>query len=771
MSQLAVGDYLEDRYRIDRPIARGGMSTVYRCVDERLGREVAAKVMDDKYVDDELFMSRFTREARAMAQLSHPNLVNVYDFSVHGDHAFLIMELITGGTLRELLAERGPMPPHAATSVMRAVLTGLSVAHAKGMVHRDIKPDNILINGDNRVKLADFGLVRAASDSKHSTDQIVGTVAYLSPEQVDGSEITQASDVYSAGIVLYELLTGETPFSGDSQLTHAFARLNDDVPAPSSKIAGVPKLFDELVATATARDPQDRFSDAGEFLAALDDVAAELNLPAYTVPVPTNSAAHRVAAIPTNMTASRDADADSGTDPTEIVDGPESKTSILENNARDNAQTYAFPQADPQPVSSATPANETAIIPAAASPQPETRIETQQAQPQQDQQAQSAPAHREVEQHQRAEVKSQVPAPETNRSKVSLIVWLVVIAVLTGAVAIGAWWFGSGRYGEIPQVLGMDRQQAVTAITEAGFEPTTQIVYDDTVPADQPVGTEPPMGGKALPGDPVTLLISQGRPTVPEIPAGMGVEDYRALASERTFQVATGESVYSTSAPVGSVAQTDPAAGTALDIGSTVTVAVSKGPEPIAVPDIRGIPQEDAIAQIEAAGLNVGEVTEKFDKEIYGGNVITTSPARLSELKRGDTVDLIVSNALTVPDVTGWNATDASDALKEAGLSVGKATRDEAVVSDNANRVIKTDPAAWTNLEPGKADVRLVLPGRVTVPNLEGMSVKDARDQLESIGLKLNKSSRYDDEKITSQTTKAGDAVSAGTTIKVNSKK
>ena len=167
-----------------------------------------------------------------MAKLSHPNLVNVYDFSAQGDTIFLIMELITGGTLRELLDERGPMPPHAAAAVMRGMLTGLAVAHNKGLIHRDIKPDNVLINSDHRVKLADFGLVRAAADATHSTDQIVGTVSYLSPEQVDGSLMTPASDVYAAGIVLFELLTGQTPFTGDTPLAHAYARLREDVPPP-----------------------------------------------------------------------------------------------------------------------------------------------------------------------------------------------------------------------------------------------------------------------------------------------------------------------------------------------------------------------------------------------------------------------------------------------------------------------------------------------------------------------------------------------------------
>jgi len=301
--QLNLGDLLEGRYRIEAPIARGGMSTVYRCVDTRLGRNVAAKVMHEEYAGDPIFAQRFRREARSMAHLSHPNLVGVYDFNSDGDHVFLIMELITGGTLRELLAERGAMPDYAASAVMRSVLTGLAAVHNAGMVHRDLKPDNILIDGNHQVKLSDFGLVRAASASQGKSNQIVGTVAYLSPEQVSGDDITTASDVYSAGIVLFELLTGTTPFNGDTPLKHAYARLDADVPKPSSRIDGVPKLMDELVATATARDPKDRFKNADEFLTALNDVASELQFPAFTVPVPQNAAAHR-AASPRNPRSS-----------------------------------------------------------------------------------------------------------------------------------------------------------------------------------------------------------------------------------------------------------------------------------------------------------------------------------------------------------------------------------------------------------------------------------------------------------------------------------
>lgn len=425
---------MDGRYVVDRPIARGGMATVYRCVDRRLGREVAAKVMHEQYVHDEVFRERFRREARAMAQLSHPNLVNVYDFSASGDEVFLVMELITGGTLRELLAERGPMPPHAAAAVMRGMLTGLAIAHEKGMVHRDIKPDNVLIDASSRVKLSDFGLVRAAAETTQSTDQIVGTVAYLSPEQVDGSPTTAASDVYSAGIVLFELLTGQTPFDGDTPLAHAYARLRSDVPAPSALIAGVPKLFDELVATATSRNPADRFHDAADFLAALDDVSRELRLPAYTVPAPRNSAAHRAAEHPTNFGL---AAADPSAPPAEaaptvarqrLFPGDDAPTRVSAPAARPSPEAPA-PSRDQWPAAAAVP-------PPVAAPQaPVERVPA------------PAPTPRQPS-PQRPTVR-----PVSNRSPIGVAIYTVLAIGVVVAIGLGAWWFGSGMYGEIPEII------------------------------------------------------------------------------------------------------------------------------------------------------------------------------------------------------------------------------------------------------------------------------------------------------------------------------
>lgn len=744
MSQLAVGDVLERRYRIDHPIARGGMSTVYRCVDLRLSREVAAKVMDARFVDDPVFRDRFRREAQAMAQLKHPNLVDVYDFSSEDDDVYLVMELITGGTLRELLAERGPMPPHAATAVMRFVLTGLSVAHAKGMVHRDIKPDNVLINGDHSVKLGDFGLVRGISAAA-TNNEIIGTVAYLSPEQVDGSEISPASDVYSAGIVMFELLTGTTPFSGGADYAHAMARLEEDMPLASSRIDGIPPLFDELVATATRRDPEDRFTDAGEFLAALDDVAEELRLPSYTVPIPRNSAAHRATEVPTDTTGvigatgviPRGGDvADQG--PTEVVDDA---TGVL-------------------PAAGQEPLEQTRVVgaaPVAPEPAPvQGPLEEIGA---------DAPATQVSDEHTE---RGDAPPPVSNRSPGRLIVGLLMVAVLVAAVGLGGWWFGSGRYGEIPQVFGADRAAAVAQVEEAGFVPATRIVYHNEVPADQTVGTEPPGGTGLLPGEQVVVLVSQGQPTVPEIPGGVSVEDYRALAGERTLSVETGESVYSSDVPVGAVADASPAPGTPVPMNSTVTVAISQGPQPATVPEIEGQGLAEARRMLDEAGLNVGEVTEEFDDRIFGGNVVSVDPGPGTNLERGDRVDLVLSTAVRVPDLAGTSLDDAVDALEDEGFDVDT-TRDRDAAGVDFDAVVGISPDPGTLLDPEEdMEVTVTVPGRIPAPNVVGLSVADAREVLEDAGLRISGASRRDDpDTVQSQNPAAGEDVSQRARIRV----
>ena len=305
-SDHLVGALLDGRYRVDTTIATGGMSTVYRGFDVRLDRPVALKVMDARYAGDHQFLTRFQREARAIARLKNPGLVAIYDQGGDAGHPFLVMELIEGGTLRELLRERGPMPPHAVAAVLRPVLGGLGEAHRAGLVHRDIKPENVLISDDGEVKLVDFGLVRAIAEAGiTSTSVILGTASYLSPEQVAGGPTGPRSDVYSAGIMAFELLTGTTPFRGDSALAVAQQRLDHDVPRPSSVIDGVPPQLDAFIVCATARNPDERFPDASAMAEELEAIADELDLPQFRVPAPRNSAQHAAATVAHRRPADR----------------------------------------------------------------------------------------------------------------------------------------------------------------------------------------------------------------------------------------------------------------------------------------------------------------------------------------------------------------------------------------------------------------------------------------------------------------------------------
>lgn len=272
-----VGQLLDGRYRIESRIARGGMATVYVARDTKLDRQIALKVMHANLAQDEDFVRRFIGEAKAAAALSHPNVVAVYDQGTDGRHVFLAMEYVRGRTLRDLLTERGRLDPREALEVMRPVLAALAAAHRAGLVHRDVKPENVLLTEDGQVKVADFGLARAETAGKQTkTGLIIGTVGYLAPEQVLTGRADFRSDVYAAGIMLFELLTGRQPHTGDTPLAVAYKHVNEIVPPPSTLVPGLPPQLDTLVTLATSHDPARRPQDAGQFLKAVSDVAAAL---------------------------------------------------------------------------------------------------------------------------------------------------------------------------------------------------------------------------------------------------------------------------------------------------------------------------------------------------------------------------------------------------------------------------------------------------------------------------------------------------------------
>ncbi|WP_018335710.1 protein kinase domain-containing protein [Actinomycetospora chiangmaiensis] len=304
---------LDGRYRVGEVIARGGMSTVHRGTDLRLDRPVAVKIMDPSLAQDPVFVRRFEREARAAARLSHPGIVAVHDQGRHADGTiFLVLELVEGGTLRDVIREQVRLAPATALTVVEQVLAALSVAHRMGMVHRDVKPENVLVSSTGALKVADFGLVAAAWDGaadgsldtggSTSDDLILGTAAYLAPEQVQHGRTDERSDVYAAGVVLFELLTGVPPHGGDTALAVAYRHVNVDVPAPSTRAPGIPRALDRLVVAATRRDPDDRLDSAAAFLEQARRVRQEESLPFAPVGAPRR---RRTAAAPPPHTGTR----------------------------------------------------------------------------------------------------------------------------------------------------------------------------------------------------------------------------------------------------------------------------------------------------------------------------------------------------------------------------------------------------------------------------------------------------------------------------------
>ena len=279
-----IGTLFDGRYRILRKLGAGGMADVYLAEDEDLGRRVAIKILNERYSSDEAFTERFRREAKSAASLSHPNIVSIYDRGESDGRPYIAMEVIEGRSLKELIVAKGPLPIAVAVDYAKQILAALRFAHRHGIIHRDIKPHNILLGGDNRVFVTDFGIARTGPSEMTEVGSIMGTAQYLSPEQARGAPVTAASDLYSAGVVLYEMLTGKTPFTGDTPIEIAMKHLNE-VPHPPSELReDIPPELDLIVLRALAKDPHERYEAAEQFSADLDRVEAGLPVSPETPP-------------------------------------------------------------------------------------------------------------------------------------------------------------------------------------------------------------------------------------------------------------------------------------------------------------------------------------------------------------------------------------------------------------------------------------------------------------------------------------------------------
>jgi eukaryotic-like serine/threonine-protein kinase len=599
LSTVAAGALLDRRYRVGPMIARGGMSTVHRGLDTRLDRPVAIKVMDPRLAGDPAFRTRFEREARSAARIDHPAVVDVHDQG-RGDPdgygrepvLFLVMELVEGGTLRDVLRARGALGVPAALAVMEPVLAGLAEAHRLGLVHRDVKPENVLISRAGEVKVADFGLVTAAAQAGAShVGMILGTVAYLSPEQVATGAADTRSDVYAAGVLLYELLTGEPPYTGDTPLSVAYRHVNDDVPAPSLIAGDVPPELDELVRTATRRDPAARPADAAALLEALREVRDRLGVPRVPPPLPPGrpveeqdtvpAGAHRAAGVGTGGAA--------GPNGTAVGPGP-GGTRALTRSAATGAHRGAGDR-DPAPVD-------------------------------------GVPPH--------------VAARRRSRRLFALVVAVVVVLALL--VAVSAWWLGTGRWTAMPSVVGIDRAVAERLLAEADLVARVSETHDDAVGAGLVAATDPTASTRLLRGSEVRLTVSSGRPVVPAIAPGTGVAAAEQAVRDAglTPVRAVDADEFSASVPEGAVVRTRPGAGAALPIGGPVTLVLSRGVEPpreIAMPFLIGEDAKDAVDELVDAGLQV-EIEAQFPFGSEDGTVVGQDPGPGARVPPGSTVVL-----------------------------------------------------------------------------------------------------------------------------------
>jgi serine/threonine-protein kinase len=574
-----TGTVLDRRYRVGARIARGGMSVVYAGIDLRLDRQVAIKVMDAGLARDPVFVERFSREARAAARLAHVNAVAVYDQGTDGGHVFLVMELVRGRTLRELLGEHGRLPAEAAVSVLEPVLAVLAAAHRLGLVHRDVKPENVLLSDDGVIKVADFGLVRAVAAGSTSTQSgvVFGTAGYLAPEQVAHGRADPRSDVYSAGILLYELLTGSAPYTGDSAVAVAYRHVHDDVPAPSRTVPGLPPELDRMVLRATGRNPDARPADAGAFLAELAGIRAALGLRRVPLPIRTGrvSRALPAAGAPAAGTgAAGGAGAAGG--------GPRA--------------TAALPRLTGRPTAGRG-------RPGGAGRPPPARRNEQRA-------------------HRRR-----------------LVVGLLAVLVL-GAMAAGAsWWYGSGQFVAVPPLAGLTQQQAVTQATAAHLRVRFGAAeFSATVPAGRVIRTDPGAGDLVRRDSTILLLPSRGVAPVrvPEVVGQSRDDAQRAIT--RAGLTATVTEQFSATVPEGSVISQQPR-GRAVPRGSTVALVVSKGPDLVRVPRVIGQSVGDATAALEQQGFTVQR--HDFLGGVLG-RVVRQNPGGGKRVARGATVTLDV---------------------------------------------------------------------------------------------------------------------------------
>ncbi|MEV8591884.1 Stk1 family PASTA domain-containing Ser/Thr kinase [Streptomyces sp. NPDC052012] len=601
-----VGQVLDGRYRVEARIAVGGMATVYRAVDTRLDRVLALKVMHPSLAADGSFVERFIREAKSVARLAHPNVVQVFDQGTDGAYVYLAMEYIAGCTLRDVLRERGALQPRAALDILEPVLAALGAAHRAGFVHRDMKPENVLIGDDGRVKVADFGLVRAVDTVTNTTGTVLGTVSYLAPEQIEHGTADPRVDVYACGILLYEMLTGEKPHDGDSPATVLYKHLHEDVPPPSAAVPRMAYELDELVAAATARTPEVRPHDAVALLARVREARGRLGdeqldaVPPQALTAEHDNAEDRTSVIPRALTVPRPLPVNDD----EGGDGEDSfhRTSRLQSPPPLPPRRRTGMRRGPMAVVVAVllvlgvgtgiwyinSGQFTKVPPLLAKTEDEARDRLADA---------GLDVGRVTEAYSDTVKRGTVISTDPKAG-----------ARIRGNDSVSLVISKGPQTVRVPDLDGYALDKARSLLKDEGLEPgMVTREFSEDVPRGSVISTEPGKGTKVRAGSAVALTVSKGSPVdVPDV-TGDDLADARAELQEAGLKVKVAAQRVNSEHDAGQVARQNPGAGGVAAEGDTVTLTLSKGPEMVEVPDVTGDSVDEAKEKLEGAGFRVDE--------------------------------------------------------------------------------------------------------------------------------------------------------------------
>ncbi|MBA3736471.1 MAG: Stk1 family PASTA domain-containing Ser/Thr kinase [Actinobacteria bacterium] len=633
VSDTLINTLFDGRYRIVRKLGMGGMANVYLAEDEVLGRRVAIKILNDRHAGDEQFVERFRREAKNAASLSHPNIVSIYDRGEAEGTYYIAMEYLDGRSLKELIVARGPAPIHLAVDYARQILAALRFAHRHGIVHRDIKPHNVLVDGEGRLKVTDFGIARAGVSQMTEAGSIIGTAQYLSPEQAKGAPVDQTSDLYSVGVVLYELLTGVVPFSGDTPVEIAMKHLSTVPEPPSAKRADIPRDLDMVVMRALAKDPSERYQSAEE----MDADLRRINRGVAISPVTEEAATAIISRPPADVTAIT---SHSPRPPAPYAppaayydyDEPPRRAiwpwlvALLFVTAALVGGYFLYSQVQDQLSGSKTVA--VGYYKGIREVDAVKKIREAGLRANPVRQPNADPKYPETF------VFSQTPSPGDRIQKHNF----VTIYVSTGPPKTS-----------VPSVVGEQVDRALSDLQDAKLRGRTVPVESDK-PEGQVISQSPKAGASVAEGTRIRLNVSKG-PTPVGVPnvVGSTFDTANSMLLAKGFAVSRTD--VKSDEPKDTVIAMSPNAGTLQPPGTTINLTVSKGPTTSTVPDVTTLSQNDAQAQLKVSGFGVHIVTQPVVDPSQEGIVQTQDPAGGTQAPPGKVVTIAVGKfeATTTP--------------------------------------------------------------------------------------------------------------------------